>query len=144
MAKFAPLTDEDREKLIAFLEGELDEKAAQEWEARLSRDNRARAEAEALRRTWELLDYLPQPEPSVTFTSRTLERISVLRPAASSPRTPLRWQPWAFGAGWAAAVMVAGLLGFAGVSHFLPPPSTATPVVEAQAADLDHYPCTNM
>jgi anti-sigma factor RsiW len=133
MARFAPLNDEDREKLIAFLDGELDEKSAHDWEVRLSRDALARTEAESLRHTWELLDYLPQPEPSANFTSRTLERISVLRPAASGPKTRRHWQPWALGIGWAAAILLAGLAGLAGVSRLLP--ARETPVAEATEPD---------
>jgi anti-sigma factor RsiW len=135
MANSAPLTEEDREKLIAFLDGELDDVSAREWEVRLRRDPQVRAEADALSRTWELLDYLNQPEPSPTFTSRTLERISVLRPAQTTPRRPIRWQPWAFGAGWAAAVVLAFLLGYVGVSRLVPAPPVA--VAQAEPADLD-------
>src|SRR5262249_41070651 len=67
------LTDEDRANLVAYLDGELDAEAAQALEAKLSVDPTARAEADALKRTWELLDYLPRPEPSPSFTHRTLE-----------------------------------------------------------------------
>ena len=34
----------------------------------------SRRQADALKRTWELLDFLPQAEPSATFTSRTLRQ----------------------------------------------------------------------
>jgi anti-sigma factor RsiW len=135
MAKSAPLNDEDREQLIAFLDGELDEKAARLWEARLQRDPHARAEAEALSRTWQLLDYLPQPEPSATFSSRTLDRVSVLRPVQAKPRTARRWPPWLLGGGWAAGVVIAALLGFAMVNR--PSPAPSEPVAEADPADLE-------
>jgi anti-sigma factor RsiW len=105
------LNDDDREDLVAYLDGELDEKAAQELEARLSRDPQARAELETLRRTWDILDFLPQPEPSPTFTHRTLERVSARRPAAGSASIR-RWRPWAVGVGWAAAVLLAGWTGY--------------------------------
>jgi anti-sigma factor RsiW len=139
MAKFPPMRDEDREKLIAFLDGELDDQAARHWEARLSRDPQAQAEAEALRRTWQMLDYLPQPEASQTFSSRTLERVSVMRPAPASPRVPSGWQPWLFGSGWAAAVAAAGLVGFAGVNYLAPAPASrpAASAAKAEPADLD-------
>src|SRR5262249_17230514 len=71
------LSDEDRANLVAYLDGELDEASAQALEAKLNTDPRARAEAETLRRTWELLDYLPRAEVSTSFTHRTLERLAV-------------------------------------------------------------------
>ena len=73
----AYLNEEDRANLVAYLDGELDEHAARDLEARLANDPRARAEAETLRRTWELLDYLPRAEASGSFTHRTLERLAV-------------------------------------------------------------------
>jgi len=90
-------------ELVAYLDGELDERRAQAVEARLGRDPAVRREAEALRKTWDLLDYLPTPPgPATDFTSRTLERLDkVEAPAptvAGRPprlraglRTALRW-----------------------------------------------------
>src|SRR5713226_8725991 len=115
MAKLPPLSEEDRENLVAYLDGELSSKAARALEARLNLDAGARAEAEALRRTWEMLDYLPRPEPTATFSSRTLQRVSAVQPVVTqtSDRT---WPHWALKAGWAAALLLACILGFAGVS----------------------------
>ena len=79
-----PETDDEprNAELIAYLDGELDEGEARRVEEILQADNALRHEAEVLKRTWELLDYLPQSEPSATFTSKTLDKLSVLRPAA--------------------------------------------------------------
>ena len=100
------LSDEDRANLTAYLDGELDEAASQALEAKLSQDPTARAEADALRQAWGLLDYLPKPEPSTSFTHRTLERLSLeMRPSTGT--MPARRRPWLVGAGWAAAVMAA-------------------------------------
>src|SRR5437868_14946863 len=99
------LNDQERADLVAYLDGELDADASQALETRLARDPVARAELEQLRRTWELLDYLPQPEPSAAFTHRTLERVGPVG-AGTQPRLIQRRLPaWAFGAGWAAAVL---------------------------------------
>jgi anti-sigma factor RsiW len=102
------LNDQDRANLVAYLDGELDEPAARDLEARLNLDPAARAEAESLRKTWELLDYLPRPEPSASFTHRTLEKLAVHAPP-SSPGVARRpgWPWWALGIGWAAAVVLA-------------------------------------
>jgi ferric-dicitrate binding protein FerR (iron transport regulator) len=74
-----PVSDVEAEdataELVAFLDGELDPDAAEAVEAKISLDPAARADADALKRTWDLLDHLPRPEPSRTFTERTLSRI---------------------------------------------------------------------
>lgn len=106
----ARLSDEDREDLVAYLDGELDEAAARQLEAKLSIDAEARAEAEALQQTWGLLDYLPRPEPSPSFTHRTLERLAV----HSTMVARRRWPRWVLGLGWAAAVLLALAAGLGG------------------------------
>ncbi len=115
----AGLSDEDRENLTAYLDGELDEEATQALEAKLNLDPQARAEADALRQTWGLLDYLPRAEPSPSFTNRTLEKLSLQRKAPSTQLAvppPRRW-PWRAALG-AAAVLVAAGLGL-GLGHYL-------------------------
>src|SRR5260370_12890263 len=131
MAKLPPLSEEDRENLVAYLDGELSSKAARVLEARLNLDAEARAEAEALRRTWQMLDYLPRPEPTATFSSRTLERVSGLQTVVT-PTTDRSWPHWALKAGWAAALLLACALGFTGVSRLSgskpSPPDVAPPI----------------
>ena len=51
---------------------ELDERAAEAMATKLSLDAKLRAKAEAYQRTWDILDVLPRPEPSSSFTTRTL------------------------------------------------------------------------
>jgi anti-sigma factor RsiW len=115
----AELNDKDREDLVAYLDGELPEQEASALEARLNLDPRAKTEAELLRKTWELLDYLPRPEPSSTFTNRTMERISAKRTVIMPKPAPgRRWPRWASGLGWAAAVLLAVCAGF-GVTTYL-------------------------
>jgi hypothetical protein len=129
------LSEEDRTNLVAFLDGELDEQAAQVLEAKLSRDPQMRAEAEALKKTWELLDYLPRPEPSLSFTHRTLERLAVResqRAAAASG-----WS-WLAPVGWVAAMLIA-LAGGLFAAHQLWPPNqpAAQGVQPSGATPLD-------
>ena len=76
MTKPNPLNEQEKADLVAFLDGELNGEAAHALEAKLSLDPAARAEAESLKRTWGLLDYLPKPEPSPNFTHRTLEKMA--------------------------------------------------------------------
>src|SRR5258708_6370719 len=105
--------DDNRQaELVAYLDGELDERAAQEFERRLGGDPALRSEADVLKRTWELLDFLPQPEPSPMFTTRTLDKVAVLRPVAAPIITtatrPYARQPsiWPWVLGFAAAALL--------------------------------------
>lgn len=120
MSQPSPPDDKDHSDLIAYLDGELDGEAARAVEARISRDPAVRAEADSLKRTWDLLDYLPRPEPSPNFTHRTLDKLSTHDTrAALGARHPLR--RWLFGAGWAAAMFLVGLVGYLAAVAVVPP-----------------------
>jgi anti-sigma factor RsiW len=120
-----PLSEQEREDLSAYLDNELDDETAQAVEARLNVDEKVRAEADALKRTWDMLDYLPRAEPSPSFTHRTMSRISALRPAATQPaRADTPGPPWRRRLGWAAAMALAAAAGFAAVTFLLPPDRT--------------------
>jgi hypothetical protein len=117
--------DAEDADLVAYLDGELHGDDARDVEGQLALDPAARARAEALKKTYDLLDFLPRTEPSPDFASRTLTHLgsaasgSAVRPVAT-PR------PWAKAVGWAVAVLAAGGLGYAG--HLL-----ARPHLEAAA-----------
>ena len=70
----------DEDDLVAYLDGELAEPDVRSVESKLALDPVVRAKADAYKRTYDLLDYLPRPEPSPDFTARTLTR---LRPAVA-------------------------------------------------------------
>lgn len=70
--------DELTSELVAYLDGELDPEGNEVVEARIGVDTTVRAEADALKKTWDLLDYLPRSEPSPSFTERTISRIEPL------------------------------------------------------------------
>jgi anti-sigma factor RsiW len=118
MSGLQPLNDDERDELVAYLDGELPEKSAHGIETRMNKDPRVRAEADALKQTWELLDFLPRPEPSSSFTTRTVERISALRTAQGATASSRR--QWIGGIGWAAALLLAGVGGYAAMTHFYP------------------------
>ena len=135
----AYLNEEERANLVAYLDGELDEKAARALEARLANDPHARAEAEALKRTWEMLDYLPRAEASTSFTHRTLERLAVQ--TSSRPLTrPVRRLPWwLLTAGWAAALLLAAGGGLTAANLLWPrPPAAADDAAEVEAQIAHH------
>ncbi|MDB5307620.1 MAG: hypothetical protein JWO38_1822 [Gemmataceae bacterium] len=71
-------------ELIAYLDGELDPPAARKLEAKLAADPKLRARAEALKRSYDLLDFLPKPEPTSTFTTRTLEKLPPVAAASAA------------------------------------------------------------
>src|SRR5579872_412964 len=110
------LSDKDRADLVAYLDGELDEQQSRALEARLNVDSAARAEAESLRRTWELLDYLPRAEPSAAFTNRTLEKLAIQPTTGVQPAR--RRRRWLLGTAWAAGVLLAAAGGL-GLAHLL-------------------------
>ena len=130
MSDLVPLNDEERAQLVAYLDGELPDPTARTLEARLNRDPVARAEAEALRKTWDLLDHLPRPEPSPTFTHRTVERLSALRPVQANTSGHWRW--WMGISSWAAGVLLCGVAGYAALVRFYP----KDPGTEELARDL--------
>jgi anti-sigma factor RsiW len=120
------LTTEERENLVPYLDGELDEQTTQALEAKLARSPEARQEAETLKRTWELLDYLPKPHASETFTNRTLERLETRKLVAA--RQERRWR-WAGGLAWAASIAAAGVIGFF-LARETQPPELPDPTAE--------------
>src|SRR5438552_2488606 len=120
MSSPSPLSEEDREELVAYLDGELDEEQASSVEAKISMNPTLRAEAETLKRAWDMLDYLPKPEPSPNFTNRTLDRISV-RDTANALRPPRKIKRWLLAAGWAAALVLSVLGGYHGAVHSIAP-----------------------
>jgi anti-sigma factor RsiW len=129
------ITEAERAELVAYLDGEVDQKTAMTIEAKLGRDPRVRSEADQLKRTWELLDYLPRPAPSPDFTHRTLERLTVNYPPRHARWQFLpRWRPSKWTMGWAAAALIVGAVGFFG-ARFLSP--SRPPVAEAEPQDVD-------
>ncbi|VTR94588.1 Uncharacterized protein OS=Blastopirellula marina DSM 3645 GN=DSM3645_08206 PE=4 SV=1 [Gemmata massiliana] len=83
-----PAPDPFEAELVAYLDGELDEPAARKVAARLAADPEARVRAAALKKSFDLLDYLPKPEPSANFTTRTLELIPAAKSRGSQPANP--------------------------------------------------------
>jgi len=117
--------DELTGDLVAYLDGELDRQGSEAVSARISLDATVRSEATALKKAWDLLDHLPRPEPSPSFTERTLSRIEPLRTSGMAPisppagrtsaaMTPLPPKPrrTRMLAGWALMIAGAGIAGY--------------------------------
>jgi anti-sigma factor RsiW len=126
-----PLSPEDREDLVAYLDGELRGPRAAALEAKLNQDPNVRAEAESLRQTWELLDYLPRSEPSPEMVRTTMTRISTYIPASADRRGSHTWLRYI---GWLAAAFLAGIAGFTAV-HLVPHRGAAPDSPPALSAD---------
>ncbi len=72
------LTDLERANLVAYLDGELNEPEARALSTKLTQSVTGRREVDALQKAWELLDFLPRPEPSEALITRTLTEIRTL------------------------------------------------------------------
>lgn len=131
-----PLSLED---LVAYLDGELDDAESEAVEARVTNDPASRTEAETLRRTWELLDYLPRAEASSNFTSRTMERLDAV-PGRASDTMPMgasRGRLIRVASIWAALIAVAILSGYWGTRALFPTgPVTDKNIDALSIADL--------
>jgi hypothetical protein len=133
--------DARTEELVAFLDGELDPKAAEAMATKLSLDPRLRAEADALQRAWDILDVLPQPQPSAAFTTRTVSQVipapaalsgmQVLpAPSSATPTMPAVPAPRpgpGFWVGSLALILLAAVGGYLGHRALAPPPKSVGP-----------------
>ena len=110
------LTSRQREDLVAYLDGELDEEESEQIERLLVRSETARREVDSLERTWDLLDALPQVRASETFTARTMSTIRVTEGHTSAAGR--RWSPVVRRIA-IAAVSLLGLAGSAALGFYL-------------------------
>ncbi len=103
------LNPDEQENLSAYLDHELDEAGTEQVTADLSRRPEVRKEADTLRKTWEMLDYLPRPQAPKSFTEQTLTRLQSTK--GILVQQGIKWRRYAI-AGWAAAVLMAAGFGF--------------------------------
>ena len=146
----------DDAELIAYLDGELGDPEAQAIEAKLALDPVARSKATALKKTFDLLDFLPKPEPSVDFTTRTLTKLQPVVSGQSVPAavvtptlsglTLTTSHPalgatsrfgWLGGIVWLAAAIVAALGGYA--AHLALRPYVDVPARDTEMLLSDNH-----
>ncbi|NBR05415.1 MAG: hypothetical protein EBT92_06555 [Planctomycetes bacterium] len=77
---------EKEELYSSYLDGEMTEEEAREFEAKLASSPEERANFQAMKKTWAMLDYLPKPDVTVSFTEKTMERMKAL----SSPTIAIK------------------------------------------------------
>ena len=75
--------------LVAYLDGELDDATARQVEEKVTADAATRTKVQSLRKTYDLLDFLPKPEPSANFATKTVTQIQNL-PSHSSDVSTVR------------------------------------------------------
>ncbi len=122
MEKVLRLSADQRDDLVAYLDGELPDPVAQAIDQVLARSEVARHEVEALARTWEMLDALPVPKASAEFTDRTMTTLKV-----GEVPYDITEQPWfahvkkgAVLAVWFAVLGLSGWLGFQITARWVP------------------------
>lgn len=141
MEKAVRLNADQREDLVAYLDGELPDEQAQQIDEIIARSEVARHEVEALARTFELLDVLPTVKASDEFAAKTLSSLKVIeQPFVLTEQSWFKFlRRMVLIAGWGAMVAASGWLGFQFARNWVPNPSeevlTDLPVIE----NLDHY-----
>jgi hypothetical protein len=117
--------DQEPDDLVAYLDGELAGEAARDMEDRLGKDSAARSRAESLKRTYDLLDFLPKPEPSANFATKTLTQVLPPLSTATQPHVVSQGRVWW---PWVAAGIVAVAGGAAASYATRPKPPAAEPI----------------
>jgi anti-sigma factor RsiW len=119
------LSPEERANLAAYIDGELTENEERVMATKLSLSKTARREVESLKKTWELLEYLPRPKASADFPERTLTSIRSLESNALSwDQTARDWMIQVGKVAVCLLVAAAGLtIGYASVRWGWPDPS---------------------
>lgn len=124
--------EQELEKLVAYLDGEVSDQEAIEVEQSLSTDEKTRAHVDGLERTWELLDRLPITKASDEFTNKTLSTIKTVQLEAqaneSQDRSGLglskqsQQQIWkvAVAGGWMIGLACSIFLGYVFTNQWLP------------------------
>lgn len=141
MEKTVRLNAEQREDLVAYLDGELPDEKSQQIDEIIARSEVARHEVEALARTFELLDVLPPVKASDEFAAKTLSNLKVIeQPFVLSEQWWFRYlRRTMLVLGWGTALALCGWGGFQITHNWIPNPSDEVlsdlPVIE----NLDRY-----
>jgi anti-sigma-K factor RskA len=135
------LSPEDRANLAAYIDGELTENESRAIATKLSLSPTARREVESLKKTWELLEFLPRPNASLIFSERTLTSVRSLETRAGLwDQTAGTWFAQATKLAVCAVVAVAALgLGFTLTRWVWPDPLDRLVRDLSLAEHLDEY-----
>jgi hypothetical protein len=128
MAKFIRLSQEQRDNLVAYLDGELDDQGTQEIEQVLAVNPVARNEVDMLSRSWDMLNALPTHRASGEFSETT---VAMLRAAdEKGPRIPSdlvyrQVRRFLILCLWCGILAACGYVGFATTQKWIPNDSDA-------------------
>lgn len=135
------LSPTERANLVAYLDGELAEPESRLIATKLTLSPTARREVEALEKTWELLDHLPQCKAPEDFTQRTLTGVRRLElrggEIESAVTAVIRRIAWT--GLWIVGASAALGLGYAATARFWPSPTARLARDLAIAEHLDEY-----
>ena len=122
MEKTVRLSSEQREDLVAYLDGELVDDKVTQIDQVIARSEVARHEVEALARTFELLDLLPKCKASDEFASNTISTLKVMeQPYSISDQWWYRYFVRLFvGLCWVSTIALFGWLGFQLTRNWIP------------------------
>ncbi|HEY0982440.1 MULTISPECIES: anti-sigma factor family protein [unclassified Schlesneria] len=141
MEKTVRLNAEQREDLVAYLDGELPDEQVRQIDQILANSAVARHEVEALSRTWELLDLLPTIDASPEFADKTLSHLKALE----KPFV-LREQPWfihlrrtGIAAMWLLSISLCTWFGLYLTQHLIPNPNDELLLDLPTIENLDQY-----
>ncbi len=135
------LSPDDRSKLVAYLDGELNDAEARGIATKLTQSMTARREVELLRKTWDMLDLLPRPRASEDFTARTL--IVAEQGVGRGDRVASAASEWTrkigIGVAWLGASLLLSGLGYLLVLRAWPNPTARLARDLTIAESLDEY-----
>ena len=122
MPQIVRLSAEDRDDLVAYLDGELEGEGGRRIEQALSTSPVARHEVEMLTRTWDLLDLLPQDGPAADFTQRTVTAALALDDSTALADRPAVIAAKRAGVllGWAGLIGGAAAVGYLSANDWVP------------------------
>ncbi|MBN68391.1 MAG: hypothetical protein CME32_03800 [Gimesia sp.] len=126
------ITEQELEKLVAYLDGEVSEQEAIEVEQALSNDESTRERVDGLERAWEMLDRLPISRASEEFTDKTLSSIRTVQLEAQAAedqqpsgfgmtkKTRVQLRKAAISAGWIVGLACSIFLGYLITNQWVP------------------------
>lgn len=99
------LSAELTEQLVAYLDGELDERTRAAVARRLDEDPAFKSRLEELQQAWEMLGDLPRTTPRDNFARTTVELVAVsTEHEAARAKLAIRKRKWFSLARWGSAV----------------------------------------
>ncbi len=119
------LTTEQRENLIAYIDGELEQETMRDIEKTLADNPVATHEVDVLKKTWSMLDYLERPEASEKLIEQTLTSIQVYR-TGEKFALPAWWNQAKQGmisVTSVAGILLAAYLGYVASAELIPSPA---------------------